>query len=205
MAETPESQKPVHLAPPPPPSVIKAIRDEDVTNAAAMERTASMDMRKEREDLKTAAEQSQNVILDLGLDGTIRWVSPSWRDVVGTTPESVRGVPIADLLLSSKEGFVNAVESMKKDDSKSRIVRFRLRMGPLSVFKQSPPEKSQEEDQKEGEDASKVETEEGSNEDQAAEEKEEEEEQVINLEGQGIIVYDRSSGNDSHVSRASCP
>ena len=208
MAETPESQRPVHLAPPPPPSVIKAIRDEDVTNAAAMERTASMDMRKEREDLKTAAEQSLNVILDLGLDGTIRWVSPSWRDVVGTTPESVRGVPIADLLLSSKEGFVNAVESMKKDDSKSRIVRFRLRMGPLSVFKQSPPEKSQEEEnQKEGGDTSIVETEEENNEDQAAEEEEEEEEeeQVINLEGQGIIVYDRSSGNDSHVSRPSCP
>lgn len=180
MAETTDSQKPEYLAPP----AVKSIRDEDVTNAAAMERTASMDMRKEREDLKAAAEQSLNVILDLGLDGIIRWVSPSWKDVVGTTPESVKGIPIADLLLSSKDGFTNAVESMKTDDSKSRIVRFRLPMGPLSVLRQPPPEKAQEalEGEMEG-----------------VEEEAAEEEQVISLEGQGIIVYDRSSGDDSHV------
>lgn len=150
-----------------------------------------MDMRKEREDLKAAAEQSLNVILDLGLDGIIRWVSPSWRDVVGTVPESVKGVPIADLLLSSKDGFANAVESMKKDDSKSRIIRFRLQMGPLSVLRQSPPKQSQEmvEDETEDAEVEKVEA--------------IEEEQVIDLEGQGILVYDRSSGNESHVRCAS--
>ena len=180
MADTPNSQKRELLT----PAAVKSIRDEDVTNAASMERTASMDMRKEREDLKAAAEQSLNVILDLGLDGTICWVSPSWKDVVGTTPESVKGKPIADLLLSCRDGFANAVESMKKDDSKSRIIRFRLQMGPLSVLKGSPLEKT---DQTMDENA------------EGKEEQTAEEEQVINLEGQGIMVYDRSSGNDSHV------
>ena len=180
MADTPNRQKREALT----PSAVKMIRDEDVTNAASMERTASVDMRKEREDLKAAAEQSLNIILDLGLDGIIRWVSPSWQDVVGTTPDSVKGKSIADLLLSSKDGFANAVESMKKDDSKSRIIRFRLQMGPLSVLKGSAPEKIEDatDENTQGEQA------------QAAEE-----EQVINLEGQGIMVYDRSSGNDSHV------
>ena len=186
MADTPDSQKRELLT----PAAVKSIRDEDVTNAASMERTASMDMRKERDDLKTAAEQSLNVILDLGLDGTIRWVSPSWKDVVGTAPESVKGKPIADLLLSSKDGFANAVESMKKDDSKSRIIRFRLQMGPLSVLKGSAPEKTEETVSGEAE----------GKEVQATEE-----EQVINLEGQGIIVYDRSSGNDSHVREPTAP
>ena len=189
MAETPKSQKREHLAPP----AVKSIRDEDVTNAASMERTASMDMRKEREDLKAAAEQSLNVILDLGLDGIVRWISPSWKDVVGTTPESIKGKHIADLLLSGKDGFANAVESMKKDDSKSRIVRFRLQMGPLSVLRQPPPEQTEDASEGDKEDAEDAEEEAG------------EEEQVINLEGQGIIVYDRYSGNDSHVRSALPP
>ena len=180
MADATNSQS--HLLAPP---AVRALRDEDVTNSAPMERTASMDMRKEREDLKAAAEQSLNVILDLGLDGTIRWVSPSWKDVVGTTPESIKGKPIADLVLSSKDGFANAVESMKKDDSKSRIIRFRLPMGPLSVLRQ-PTTKNEETSEEEND---------GKGEGTA----EPDEEQVINLEGQGIIVYDRSSGNDSHV------
>lgn len=161
------------------------LRDSDVTNSAPMERTASMDMRKEREDLKAAAEQSLNVILDLGLDGTIRWVSPSWKDVVGTTPESVKGKPIADLLLSSADGFANTLESMKKDDSKSRIIRFRVQMGPHSVLRQQIDTRAEED-----EDAGQV---------NADQDEVPEEEQVVNLEGQGIIVYDRSSGNDSHV------
>ena len=148
-----------------------------------MERTSSMDIRAEREDLKEAAEQSLNVVLDLGLDGVIRWVSPSWKDVVGTPPDSLRGKPIADILLSRKEAFAEAVDSMKKDDSRSQFVRFRVRIGPSSILK----------------------TDEGEMEPETEEEAEEkmdivEQEQVLNLEGQGIMVYDRSSGSESHVS-----
>lgn len=139
-----------------------------------------MDMREERQDLREAAEQSLNVILDLGLDGKTRWVSASWKDVVGTPAESVKSKPIADLLLSNKDAFANAIESMKKDDSKSHIVRFKVQMGPHSVLRQDA---TRGEDPKEDkEDAASA-----------------EEEQELNLEGQGIMVYDRSSGDDSHV------
>ena len=146
-----------------------------------MERTHSTDMRSEREDLKVAAEQSLNVILDLGLDGVIRWVSPSWMDVVGTPVESVKNTPIADILLSNRDGFADAVQAMKEDDSKSRVIRFQVQKGPFSVLKQTT-----EEDQKmsDGDDV---------------EEDAEEEEQVLDLEGQGIMVYDRSSDGEGHV------
>lgn len=139
-------------------------------------------MRAEREDLKAAAEQSLNVILDLGLDGTIRWVSPSWKTVVGTAPEDVKGKPIAGLMLSNHDVFASTLESMKCDDSKSRIIRFRIAMGPDSVLRKevAKPEQSQGTGQPETE-------------------PEEEEEQVLNLKGQGIMVYDRSNGADSHV------
>lgn len=162
------------------PPAVSALRQEDVGTKVTMERTQSIDMREERQDLREAAEQSLNVILDLGLDGKIRWVSASWKDVVGTPAESVKGKPIADLLLSNNDAFANAIESMKKDDSKSRIIRFKVQMGPSSVLRQDA---TREKDLKED------------NEDAASAG----EEQELNLEGQGIMVYDRSSGDDSHV------
>src|SRR5271156_852682 len=98
-----------------------------------MERSLSADIREEREDLREAAEQTLNVIMDLGLDGTIRWVSPSWTDVIGTTLESVQGKPIKDILIGdNREVFAEVVESMKKDDSRSQIIRFSVQLGPAS-------------------------------------------------------------------------
>jgi len=47
------------------------------------DRTPSMAIQAEKEDLKEAAQQSSTVILDLNLDGKVRWVSQSWEDVIG--------------------------------------------------------------------------------------------------------------------------
>lgn len=147
-----------------------------------MERSISEDFRVEREELKEAAEHSQNVILDLGLDGLIRFVSPSWQELVGTTPESVRGKPIMDLLIGNKTVFQEGVASLQKDDSKSQIIRFTLPLGPLSALRRKSSRKeSAEEDRTEDED-------------------ELEQESTINLEAQGIMIYDRASGGESHVS-----
>lgn len=142
-----------------------------------MERSLSADIREEREDLREAAEQTLNVIMDLGLDGNIRWVSPSWTDVIGTSFESVQGTPIKELLMGdNKEVFSEVVESMKKDDSRSQIVRFSVRLGPAS--KLAPIDVLMGDV---GLDAGPI------------------EDATIELEGQGIMVYDRSSGGESHV------
>jgi hypothetical protein len=147
-----------------------------------MERSLSADIREEREDLREAAEQTLNVIMDLSLDGTIRWVSPSWTDVIGTTLESVQGTPIKDLLVSdNKEVFAEIVESMLKDDSRSQLVRFTVQLGPASKLATVEiPDRLEPQ----GEDAPMA----------------TEEPLTIDLEGQGIMVYDRSSGGESHVS-----
>jgi serine/threonine-protein kinase RIM15 len=147
-----------------------------------MERSLSEDIRGEREDLREAAEQTLNVIMDLSLDGTIRWVSPSWTDVIGTTLESVKGKPIKELLVSdNKEVFAEIVESMLKDDSRSQMVRFTVQLGPGSRL---APIEIPDQLAVEGEDAV-----------MAVDER-----STIDLEGQGIMVYDRSSGGESHVS-----
>ena len=138
-----------------------------------MERSLSQDIREEREELREAAEQTLNTIVDLNLDGTIKWVSPSWTDVVGTQFETVNGLPISDLIVSdNKNVFTEVVESMKKDDSRSHRVRFTVQLGPLSKLlpivdlEQDPENKPSH---------------------------------IVDLEAQGIMVYDSVSGGESHV------
>ena len=183
MADNLDSSK-QFLAPPPLPTLRK-----DNLVRGHMERTASMDMREEREDLKEAAEQSMNVILDLRLDGTVRWVSPSWRDVIGSPVELVLDKPIGKIIILDDDypsGFSDAIELMKKDDSRSQIVRFKVRLGPSSLLRQSSAET-----------ALQVE-EEGLRQEEV--EEEEAKDELLSLEGQGIMVHDKSSGGESHVS-----
>ncbi|KAF1959248.1 hypothetical protein CC80DRAFT_323955 [Byssothecium circinans] len=175
-----EEPKPVMLAPP----AVTTLRQEAAANAMQrvhMERTVSEDMRTQREDLKEAAEHSLNVIMDLGMDGNIRYVSDSWKDVVGTDPEQVVGKPVADLLLDGPEQFAETVESIKKDDSRSHITRFSMRMGPQSVFRRKRSKHAEDPDQEE---APKTPV---------------EDDQILNLEAQGIMVYDRTTGAESHT------
>jgi serine/threonine-protein kinase RIM15 len=145
-----------------------------------MERTVSQDIREERADLKEAAKHSQNVILDLSLDGKIRWVSPSWQNVIGTSPDEVQGKPIEDLLVDNKTVFAEAVESIQSDDSRSQIVRFTLPLGPLAAIRRRS-ERSKGEKSEDHVDQT---------------------EKVVDermYEAQGIMVYDRTSGGGSHV------
>ena len=147
------------------------------------ERSPSSRIREEKEDLKLAAEQSRNTIIDLGLDGTIRWVSPSWKDLVGYPADSVKGVSMASLVLSEdKDAFRTAMESMKQDDHRSQIVRFQVKRGPSSILRREDGENETlpQDGPIEGE-------------------REPKEPDVLDLEGQGIMVYNRSSGGESHV------
>lgn len=166
------------------PDAVLDLKSPTVLATMDMERTPSQDIRQEREDLKEAAEQTLNVILDLGLDGTIRWVSPSWADVVGTTPRSLHGKPIADILLDNNTVFADAIESLKRDDSRSQIIRFTVMLGPLSKFASRTTAGAEP-----GENVT-----EGPSNEQG---------EGIVLEGQGIMVYDGSSGGESHVSTIS--
>ncbi|KAJ4296297.1 rim15, signal transduction response regulator [Kalmusia sp. IMI 367209] len=179
-----EEAKPATLAPP----AVTALKKEAAANLMQrvhMERTVSEDMRNEREDLKEAAEHSMNVIMDLGLDGKIRYVSASWKDVVGTTPEEVVGKPVSELLLDNPNQFAETMESIKQDDSRSHITRFAVRLGPLSVLRRKRSKPLETEEQQE----CALET----------PPSESDEEQIINLEAQGIMVYDRTTGVESHT------
>ena len=173
-------QKERFLAPP----VLAAIKNEEIAARVKMERTASQEIREERADLKEAAEQSSNVIIDLGLDGIVRWVSPTWQDVIGTPVVTIQGQPVSIILEDQNSNpFLEAVESMKQDDSRSQIIRFRTRLGPDSIFNEETPI---DDSQLAEESTTDVTT--------------ERRPRIVTLEGQGIMVYDRATGGESHVS-----
>ncbi|KAI0013426.1 hypothetical protein F4779DRAFT_625271 [Xylariaceae sp. FL0662B] len=154
------------------PPAVSSLRAQ--ATGGPIERSASADIREEREELREAAEQTLNVIVDLNLDGSIRWVSRSWADVIGTQPNTVEGTPIADLIISEdKAAFAEAIDSMKKDDSRSQYIRFTLYLGPLS--KLYPADAAEQSEAGEAEPA------------------------TVELEAQGIMVYDRTTGGESHT------
>ncbi|KAF2187129.1 putative response regulator receiver RIM15p [Zopfia rhizophila CBS 207.26] len=171
-----------------PPAVV-ALKEEAAGSAgttphrAQMERTVSQDIREERDDLKEAAEHSLNVLMDLDLDGKIVSVSESWKDVIGTTPAEVVGKPISELLVGCDTQFADTIESIKKDDSKSRITRFSVRMGPLSILRRKRSRRADEEGPEASPERSPL----------------PDEEQILDLEAQGIMVYDRTTGAESNT------
>lgn len=163
-----QPQDPERLAPP----TVSSLRAQAA--GSAMERTMTENIREEREDLREAAEQTLNVIVDLNLDETIRWVSPSWVDVIGTKAEDVQGKPITDVIVSDKAAFADAIGFMKKDDSRSHRIRFTVCTGPFSKLR--PIETIQDAGFE-------------SNNEPA----------TLDLEAQGIMIYDRTDGSESHT------
>ena len=163
------------------PAVSALKRDSAASDLLGrMERTISEDIREEREDLKEAAEYTKSVVVELSPQGIIRWVSPSWKEVVGTPSEAILGKPIASILVSEQNAFERATEAMRKDDARSQNIRFTVVVGPASTmtrrYRKSISGLPTEGEAHPAERSS------------------------IDLEGQGIMVYDRSTGEESHVS-----
>lgn len=198
---------------PPAVTALKRESESDGCVRAGMERTISQDIREEREDLKRAAEQSISAILELDLENKVRWASPSWQDLTGVGGSEIVGKPIAELLVDSQDVFAEGVEAIRKDDSKSRIVRFSI-LAPVvdnteddtSAGEVTPVEskpgfgstswpvagvecKEHEEEEKPEQSLTP-----GANGDEISQAQEH-----IDLEAQGIMVYDRTTGQESHT------
>lgn len=159
--------------------VLTALKNEAAAESAhervPMARSFSQDIEEGRRELKEAAEQTQNIILDLDLEGIIRWVSPSWTDVVGDGLEAVKQQPISKFILDKPDIFARAIETLKSHNSKSQYVKFAIKVPHGSDL--DPMLSEEQKDESQGDKA------------------------VLELDGQGIMVYDRATGDQSHVSR----
>jgi serine/threonine-protein kinase RIM15 len=187
------------------PPAVTALKDEaaqDASGRGQMSRTISQDIREEREDLKRAAEQSMNAILELNLDGKIKWVSQSWQDVTGKPAVDVLGKDIMDVVVTDENVFAECVDAMRKDDSKSQIARF-----SVNIVVKDEPEDVDSSDDKTPVEAKPPELSlpapaqelESNAEDTKSERQASMHEETINLEAQGIMVYDRDTGEESHT------
>ncbi|KKK24304.1 hypothetical protein AOCH_007527 [Aspergillus ochraceoroseus] len=152
------------------------------------------DMREEREDLREAAEQTLNVIVDLDLEGRVKWVSPSWKQVVGTPSESIEGRMISEVLVDNQNAFHDAIESLKEDDSRSRFIRVAVQMGPDSVLKFSPEPRPMKREV-----TGTVGTEGVEDHEEPLDTVEEHSHDILTLEGQGIMVFDRTADGVGHT------
>jgi serine/threonine-protein kinase RIM15 len=167
----------------PPPAVTAIKNDAGVgRNSIPMERSFSQDIQEGTQELKEAAEQTKNIILDLTLDGIVRWVSPSWTDVVGSDLEVVRGQPISRFIHDNPHVFEPAIEALKSNASKSQFVKFSVKIGTSSDMAEMLPDRTSlgsptEPDHEDAMDGK----------------------EILELEGQGIMVYDRASGGESHT------
>ncbi|KAL1297698.1 hypothetical protein AAFC00_006246 [Neodothiora populina] len=174
------------------PPAVTALKEQAFGPGIArgiMERSISEDIREERDDLKRAAEQSLNAIMDMNLDGTIRWISPSWIELTGVDPLTITGKHMSDIIYDNTTIFADSIEAMRKDDSKSRIIRFAVKclthIHASRRTSQNVEGDSQERD-----------------EETILDEEVEEPlpvEHLVNLEAQGIMVYDRTTGQESHT------
>jgi serine/threonine-protein kinase RIM15 len=219
MAGTPPVPQQGMLMPP----AVAAIREDaarDGPHRTHMERTISMDIREEREDLKKAVEQSMNAMLELDLENKVRWVSPSWQDLTGHPAGSLVGKPISNVLLDNPTVFADCVEAIRKDDSKSRIIRFNVKLpenfwNPQALANQDGDEEisqpmadgatgSTNPEQPDDKDKGSIEL--GVQSESATEDTSPPQERpldckplAVELEAQGMLVYDRSTGAESHT------
>ncbi|RMD39426.1 hypothetical protein DV735_g5700, partial [Chaetothyriales sp. CBS 134920] len=164
----------------------------------AMERSFSEDIQEGTQELKEAAEQTKNIILDLSLDGIVRWVSPSWADVVGTDLEQVKDQPISKFISDNPSVFEPAIQALKSNASKSQFVKFAVITGPLldaePNVEGSTAGKELMDHDREDRDKTKVDDGDGDETASAPDDK-----PALELEGQGIMVYDRATGSESHT------
>ncbi|XHG03667.1 hypothetical protein AWENTII_006968 [Aspergillus wentii] len=100
---------------------------------------------------------------------------------------------VSDILVGYKNTFHDAIESLKEDDSRSRFIRFGVQMGPDSVLKYSPEppplESDKEISEKQDEEDAQV----------PPETTEEHRHDVIHMEAQGIMVFDRTADGAGHT------
>ncbi|BFZ63627.1 rim15, signal transduction response regulator [Saitoella coloradoensis] len=115
---------PISTTPSPPPS--SSSHSLDLLNLELPPPSAA-----ETLDLREAAEQaqSQNVVIELTLSGMLRWVSPTWQDVLGSDPSTVVGRPIRELLVGDRDAFTEGIGKLLEDGGHSHRIRFQMDVG----------------------------------------------------------------------------
>lgn len=76
-------------------------------------------------DLRMASSNNPAAVLELHLDGTVKYVSKNWESVVGTQTRKIVGRPVSDIVVGSTPAdlhvFSDAVAHMLADDASYKV------------------------------------------------------------------------------------
>lgn len=79
----------------------------------------------ERIDLRLASSQNPSAVMELDLDGNIRYLSKNWESIVGTNIKKLLYKPISNIIIGNNEDdlkvFNNAIEQMVKNDATYKV------------------------------------------------------------------------------------
>ncbi|SCU77319.1 LAFA_0A01068g1_1 [Lachancea sp. 'fantastica'] len=76
------------------------------------------------EYLKVATDTSASILMELNMDGRIRYISPIWEDIVGTKVDDVVGQAVSDILVGTEQDrsvFQRATDLMIREDCSYRV------------------------------------------------------------------------------------
>lgn len=99
--------------------------------------------------------------------------------------------------MDDRDAFQRAVETMKKDDSRSFKLRFAVAMGSMSKLSKDSSSAFSSSSEVEAFQMDEIPEE--------HQQHQQQQQTTLTLEGQGILIYDRATGNPSHVIQPSCP
>ncbi|KAI5970353.1 RIM15 [Candida margitis] len=79
----------------------------------------------EQIDLRLASSNNPTIIMELDLDGGIRYLSKNWEYIVGTSISKITHRPISKIIVGNNEDdynvFNQAIESMTRDDASYKV------------------------------------------------------------------------------------
>ncbi|ODV75954.1 protein kinase RIM15 CYBJADRAFT_165331 [Cyberlindnera jadinii NRRL Y-1542] len=210
-------ERPTHPSRGSTPSVI--VSDLDDVPIEVIGPSQDLDDSDPHKDLAQASGKNPSILLELDLDGNVRHLSKAWESVVGTRIAKIIDRPISNIILGSEEDkhvFVDATGIMMGDDESYRV-RFVVSTNDALPDEEDIDQQASEgeETTAEGEHADSADTDSHSDAEEvgsttgstySTEESGTDEEslsslstngQVIELEGQGILIHN-SKGIPTH-------
>ena len=107
---------------------------EEISREIAARQAAEQALAASEERFRTLIERTADATALLAMDGTITYVSPSARHILGWTPEELLGTAAVDLVILEERDRITAVlAELARDPSKSLIVQCRVRHRDESV------------------------------------------------------------------------
>lgn len=179
--------------------------------AGASDSIAEAEALEEKINLRLASKNSMTVVMELDMDGNVRYLSKSWESLVGSPVKRIVGRPVSDIIVGNNpedfKVFHNAMDQMVRDDLTYKIkfmVRLyggRRRIGDYildnasNLSMTSPTgsvDNSSLDSEEEYKDAS------SSNFSEVSDGEDKRENDIMELEAQGILIHDGKTRLPTH-------